>query len=102
MLERPTSGTEGNLSVCIIVFLQVFNQVQLRTQRKRVLVKRKEAKGFEYACAMLDAMVKRRESTTLSAAAAAPQAKGYVNPGGTPTEAEKDLLLAQRAAHSRF
>ena len=66
-----------------------------------MLVKRKEAKSFEYVRAMLVTMVERTESTTLKAAAA-PQTKGYVNPGWTPSEAEKGLLLAQRATHSRF
>ena len=72
-----------------------------RAQRKRVLVKRKEPKGFKYVGNMLEAMVDRRRSVTLATPATQRQHR-YVNPTDAPTAEEKARLLAKRAAHSRF
>ena len=71
-----------------------------RAQQKQVLVKRKEKKSYPYVRGMLEAMVVQRRSVTLSASV--PRSASYVNPSSTPTAEGKALLLAERAAHSRF
>ncbi|XP_043246616.1 uncharacterized protein LOC122394101 [Amphibalanus amphitrite] len=79
---------------------QMYSTKYSRAQKKTVLVKRKGKKTFPYVRQMLEDMVERRRSITLSASE--PRTARYVNPSSTPTAEEKAVLLAEQAAHSRF